>query len=165
MDVLVATASGARRWRDALARCLPEARIHVWPESPQVVDFIAAWRPPPELFERVAVRRAIANLGAGVDALLSVPTLPTGVPIVRLEDAGMAEQMAEYVALATLAAYREQQAYAHQQRHRRWKQRERLDKRTFVVGLLGLGVLAQAVAEALAAVGFPVPACSCACSP
>ena len=48
--------------------------------------------------------------------LLAVPTLPRGVPLVRLEDAGMAEQMAEYVCLAVLRRYRELDAYAEQQR-------------------------------------------------
>jgi glyoxylate/hydroxypyruvate reductase len=157
MDVLVATAGqDARRWHAAFARCLPHARVHLWPDVPDVVDFAAVWKPPPELFQRVAIRRAIANLGAGVDALLAVPTLPHDVPILRLEDAGMAEQMAEYVALAVLGAFREQREYASQQRMRRWKQRPRPDKSAFVVGLLGLGVLGQAVAKPLHALGFPL---------
>ena len=40
----------------------------------------------------------------------------------------MAVQMAEYVTLAVLQAYRESRAYDAQQRERRWLQRERLDK-------------------------------------
>jgi glyoxylate/hydroxypyruvate reductase A len=157
MDIVLATAGAdAARWRAAFVRALPEARIHVWPDAPEAVDFAAVWKPPAELFERVTVRRAIANLGAGVDALLAVPTLPDGVPILRLEDAGMAEQMAEYVALAVLAAFREQRAYAEDQRRRRWRPRSRVPKESFVVGLLGLGVLGQAVARPLAALGFPL---------
>jgi len=75
---------------------------------------------------------------------------------VRLEDAGMAEQMAEYVALAVLLAYRERDAYAAQQRAGEWRQRPRLAKPAFGVGLLGLGVLGQVVAGALRAFGFPL---------
>jgi glyoxylate/hydroxypyruvate reductase A len=157
MDLVLATAGAAAPdWRAAFARVLPEARIHVWPDVPGEADFAAVWKPPEALFRRVRVRRAIANLGAGVDALLAVPTLPSGVPVLRLEDAGMAEQMAEYVALAVLAAFREQRAYGLQQRQRRWHARARADKRTFAVGLLGLGVLGQAVARPLAALGFPL---------
>ena len=157
MDVLVAAAGhDAPRWRDAFAECLPDARVHLWPDAPDVVDFAALWKPPAEVFTRVTIRGAIANLGAGVDALLAVPTLPPAVPIVRLEDAGMAEQMAEYVTLAVLGAFRERERYAMQQRQRRWKPRPRLSKAEFVVGLLGLGVLGQAVARPLRALGFPL---------
>lgn len=156
MDVVVAARSGTVEWRDAIANALPEARVHAWPDAPGEVDFAAVWKPPEALFERVRVRKAIANLGAGVDALLDVATLPSGVPVLRLEDAGMAEQMAEYVALAVLSAYREQHEYAAEQRRARWKQRSRIAKDGFVVGLLGLGVLGRAVARPLAALGFPV---------
>ena len=54
------------------------------------VDYALVWKPTPEVFDRVRVRRAIFNLGAGVDSLLAVHTLPDDVPVVRLEDAGMA---------------------------------------------------------------------------
>jgi len=156
MRLLLATASQSQAWRDAFAAALPDATLHVWPDAPAEVDYALVWKPPPECFERVKVTRAIANLGAGVDALLAVPTLPAGVPILRLTDAGMAAQMAEYVTLAVLAAFREQREYAQQQRERVWRPRRRQDKRAFGVGLLGMGVLGSAVAAALAPFGFPL---------
>ena len=156
MRIVVAARRDTALWCEALARALPDARVHAWPDAPGEVDFAAVWKPPPELFDRVRIRRAIANLGAGADALLGVTNLPDGVPIVRLVDAGMAEQMAEYVALAVLAAYREQHRYLRQQHRGQWAQRVRLDKRAFVVGLLGLGVLGRAVAAPLAALRFPL---------
>jgi glyoxylate/hydroxypyruvate reductase A len=160
MDVLLAATAQASAWREAFAQALPDARLHVWPRAPKAVDFALVWKPPPEVFEKVRVRTAIFNLGAGADALLAISTLPRGVPIVRLEDAGMAMQMAEYVTLAVLGAYREQRVYAEQQREARWRQRERLRKQAFCVGLLGLGVLGKAVADALRPFGFPMLAWS-----
>ena len=143
-------------WRAALAAALPEAEIAVWPEVSTEPDYALVWRPPPELFTRVGAPKAIFNLGAGVDALLGVPTLPPDVPVIRLTDAGMAEQMAEYVTLAVLRAYREMGVYAAQQRDGRWEPRPRLAKAGFGVGLMGFGVLGQAVATALAPFGFPL---------
>lgn len=156
MDVLLAATAQGDAWQDAFGRALPEARLHLWPDTPATVDFALVWKPPPEVFAHVRVRRAIFNLGAGVDALVASPTLPRDVPIVRLEDAGMAMQMAEYVTLAVLAAYREQRAYAEAQRAARWQPRARLGKPAFGVGLLGLGVLGQAVANALRPFEFPL---------
>ena len=143
-------------WRAAVASALPEAEIAVWPVAPADPDYALVWRPPAELFARVRPGKAIFNLGAGVDALLAVPTLPRDVPVIRLADAGMAEQMAEYVTLAVLRAYREMDAYAEQQRDVRWQPRPRFAKRQFGIGLMGFGVLGQAIAAALAPFGFPL---------
>lgn len=156
ITIVLATSSTALAWRPAIENALPEAAVHVWPDAPDEVDFALVWKPAPEVFERVRVRRAIVNLGAGVDALIGIPTLPAEIPIVRLTDAGMAMQMAEYVTLAALRAYREQDAYAKSQQAAQWQPRGRLAKQDFAVGLLGVGVLASAVAKVLRTFDFPV---------
>ena len=143
-------------WRAAIAAALPEAEIAVWPDVDGDPDYALVWRPPSELFTTVEAPKAIFNLGAGVDALLAVPTLPRDVPVIRLTDAGMAEQMAEYVMLAALRAYREMDAYAEQQRKGYWQPRQRLVKAGFGVGMMGLGVLGRAIASALAPFAFPL---------
>ena len=144
-------------WRDALARALPDAKILTWPTPhPIDVDYALVWRPPAALLAGLSGAKAIFNLGAGVDALMAMPERPGGVPVIRLEDAGMAQQMAEYVVHAVLRRYREFDAYAQEQRNARWEPRSRLRKDEFGVGILGLGVLGAAVATALAAFGFPL---------
>ena len=147
-------------WHKALVAALPAATIAAWPDTLPEPDYALVWKPPPELFVRVRPARAIFNLGAGVEVLLAMPSLPAGIPIVRLEDAGMAVQMAEYVTLAVLSAYRETAAYAAQQREGRWQPRPRIAKTEFGVGILGFGVLGQAVAADLARFGFPLSAWS-----
>jgi glyoxylate/hydroxypyruvate reductase A len=141
---------------EAFARALPEARVRHCLDGPDACDFALVWRPPPEMFARLRVRRAVVNLGAGVDAVVGLPTLPGDVPLVRVEDAGMAEQMAEYAMHAVLRAYREFDRYAEAQRAARWQRRPRLPKSSFGVGILGLGTLGRAVAQALLSIGFPV---------
>lgn len=143
-------------WRAALAAALPDATIVMWPDTLPEPDYALVFKPPAELFARTRPTRAIFNLGAGVDALLGVSTLPEGTPVIRLEDAGMAAPMAEYVTLAVLGAYRESREYAAQQREGRWQPRPRLPKPQFGVGILGFGVLGQAVAAALAPLAFPI---------
>lgn len=157
MQVLLQTAgSNAAAWQSALAAELPEAEIAVWPTVPDRVDHLLVWKPPGELFARVPTPKAIFNLGAGVDALLRLPTLPPTVPLIRLENAGMADQMVDYVTAAVLSAYRELPVYREQQRRCLWQPRAPLPKAAFTVGILGFGVLGQAVAESLIRFGFPV---------
>jgi glyoxylate/hydroxypyruvate reductase A len=153
---LQAPRDDSEAWRRALVAALPEATISVWPETLPDPDYALVWKPPAELFTRVRPQRAIFNLGAGVEVLLGVPALPEGIPVIRLEDAGMAVQMAEYVTLAVLSAYRESAAYVAQQREGLWRPRPRIPKPQFAVGILGFGVLGRAVAAALAPFGFPL---------
>lgn len=143
-------------WLAAFARTLPDAAVHRWPDAPAEADFAVVWRPPVELFDRVRIRRAVMNLGAGVDGIVGVRSLPHDVPLVRVEDAGMAEQMAEYATCAVLRAYREFDRYAQSQRAARWTRRARIAKKEFGVGILGFGTLGRRVGEALRPFGFPL---------
>ena len=156
MNVLFYTAAGdGARWIEAFRRALPEAKVTAWPDVRAVIDYAIVWKPPPDLIARVSEARALFNLGAGVDTLMQLP-LPAKVPLVRLVDAGMAEQMAEYATYAVLRCYREFGTYEASQRKTRWEPRARIDKATFNVGVLGLGALGVAAAEALVRLGFPV---------
>jgi glyoxylate/hydroxypyruvate reductase A len=158
VTLLLYTAGGDRAmWLDALTRSFPEARIDDWPSArADEADYALVWKPPIELLRALRRVKAIFNLGAGVDAVPDASTLARDVPLVRLENAGMSEQMAEYVVHAVLHRYREFDAYREQQQRGKWRQRPRLRKSEFVVGILGLGVLGSAVAAALTPFGFPL---------
>jgi glyoxylate/hydroxypyruvate reductase A len=149
--------SNGTAWREALARALPEAKLGAWPGTAAAeADYAAVWKPPAELLEALVRAKAVFNIGAGVDAVAELASLRSGVPLIRLEDAGMAEQMGEYACHAVLRRYREFDTYAEQQRARLWRPRRRIDKQDFGVGVLGLGTLGTAVVSALAPFGFPV---------
>lgn len=161
MRLLLYTAGNAASWLEALRRAFPGVRIDGWPSAfAGEADYALVWKPPVELLRSLGRVKAIFNLGAGVDSVPDLSALPGDASLVRLEDAGMAEQMAEYVCHAVLHRYREFDAYAEQQRIAEWRQRPRLSKSEFAVGILGLGVLGAAVATALAAFGFPLRAWS-----
>ena len=96
------------------------------------------------------------NLGAGVDALFRLETLPPDFPVVRLEDAGMAVQMAEYAAHALVRASRQFDAYDAQQRAGQWHPLPELDRTQWPVGVLGMGVMGTRVAQTLAGMDYPV---------
>jgi glyoxylate/hydroxypyruvate reductase A len=167
LNIVIQTAANdGAAWADALSRRLPAARVHRWPEeATNDVDYALLWKPPAALLERLSRAKAIFNLGAGVDSLHDLPALPRHVPLVRLEDAGMGEQMAEYATYAVLRRYREFDFYGEQQRSAVWRPRRRLAKSEFVVGILGMGVLGTAVAAALAPLRFPLRGWSRTCKP
>jgi glyoxylate/hydroxypyruvate reductase A len=144
-------------WIGALRNALPEAQVERWSAAlgPQA-DYAVVWKPSPEVLPGLARVRAVFNLGAGVDAIPDPDRIPPAVPLVRLDDAGMAEQMIEYVAHAALRCFREFDVYAEQQRDGLWRPRHRASKKGFIVGVLGAGILGSAVAKSLGMLGFSV---------
>ena len=152
----------AAHWLQDFARALPEAELREWhPGDTAPADFAVVWRPPREIFARREGLRAVFNLGAGVDAILALErehpgTLSSDTQLVRLEDTGMAPQMAEYVTHAVLRYMRRFDEYETLQSERRWKVLDPHPRDTFTVGILGLGVLGTYVARALLPFGMPV---------
>src|SRR5690606_11359334 len=83
-------------WLQGLGAALPQAEIAVWEPGAAPADYAVVWAPPQQFIDEQPGLKALFNIGAGVDALLGL-RLPPGLPVVRLEDAGMSVQMAEYV--------------------------------------------------------------------
>lgn len=141
---------------------LPEANIRQWqPGDDKPADYALVWQPPFEMLAKRQDLRGVFALGAGVDAILAQEranpgTLPKGVPLVRLEDTGMALQMEEYAAAAALRYFRRFDEYDLQQRQGVWQYLAPHDASQFVVGVLGAGVLGGKVAERLASFGLQV---------
>lgn len=153
--ILYAGAWDVAPWRDALARDLPDATVLPWPTDEQA-DYAAVWAPPLAMFEQQRSLRAVFSLGAGVDHLVPVMPALRGTAVVRIEDAGMADQMVEYALLAALMKHRRWSTYVAQQSTRRWQRFDARPRRELVVGVMGLGVLGGAVARALADFGYTV---------
>ncbi len=148
-------AQAQHRWVHALRARLPQLRIAPYPD-PADADAALVWHPPPEFFARLPSLRVLFAAGAGVDALLAHPGLPPALPVVRLEDAGMAAQMIEYCVHEVVRRYRGFDRYEAQQRAGRWAEIEPPPRARYTVGVLGMGVLGRRVAQALAQLGYGV---------
>ena len=146
------------RWTVPIKELLPEAEVYVWdPEGPAVdADYAIVWQPPEALFERETHLKAVFNLGAGIDGLLKVANLPEALTVVRLEDAGMSVQMAEYVLHQLLEASRGMETYREQQRQSLWKIHRPIKRSEWPVGVMGLGHIGKRVARTLANLDYQV---------
>lgn len=146
------------RWTVPIKELLPEADVHVWDANGSAVgaDYAIVWQPPAELFERETSLKAVFNLGAGIDGLLAVPNLPPQLPIVRLEDAGMSVQMAEYVLHQLVEASRGMETYREQQRENVWQIHRPIKRSEWPVGVMGLGHIGKRVARTLADLDYRV---------
>jgi len=145
----------AEPWLQGLRAALPGAHVSLWQAGDAPADHAVVWAPPQQFFDEQTQLKGVFNIGAGVDALLKL-RLPAKATVVRLDDAGMAVQMAEYVCHAVIRHFREFDGYEADTRVGQWRSRPPRQRIDFPVGVMGLGVLGERVAKALAHFEFPV---------
>ena len=149
-------------WIREFGAALPQAQVVVWraDEASAPCDYAVLWSPPDLMLPQLAHVKAIFLTGAGADALLKFGDALPDVPIVRLADAGMGLQMAEYVTYAVLRYFRRFDEYEAHSRKQVWQALSSHRREDFTVGVLGAGTLGTRVLEALAPFGFPLRAWS-----
>jgi glyoxylate/hydroxypyruvate reductase len=145
----------AQPWANALAQELPSSQMHIWPKSSDSLDYALTWSPTQEFFDAQPRLKAVFALGAGMDSLLKL-RLPESLPLVRIEDGGMAAQMQDYVTHALLRHVYRFDRYEQDTRASKWPQYAQASPQQYPVGILGLGELGSKIAERVRDLGFPV---------
>ncbi len=159
MRILIYRGDGVLEpWVRDVAATMPHAEIVLWKEGERLApcDYALLWAPPAELLDHLAQVKAIFLMGAGADAIMKFGDALPSVPIVRVGDAGMGIQMAEYVAHAVLGYFRRFDQYQRQARAGVWQPLPRYAKQDFTIGVMGLGKLGMHVVETMRHFGFPV---------
>jgi glyoxylate/hydroxypyruvate reductase len=138
-----------------LQQALPGTAIEIWPDirAPQDVDFAVVWKQPQNSLANFTNLKAIQCFGAGVDAILSDPTLPD-LPIARIVDSHLTQSMVQYLD-GIVSYYRLRlDLFSQQQQQQCWKPKS--PRRLKNICLLGLGELGAEVARHFAAQGYQV---------
>ena len=145
-------------WTDILHQHLPNAEVIVWnPDlQPTNAEYAIVWNPSPELFDKEKNLKYLFNLGAGVDGIFKTPNLPKDINIVRLEDAGMGVQMAEYALHCVLEMARSFKFYRGKQQEKHWKPISIIKRHEWSIGVLGAGLMGGRVAQLFASLDYPV---------
>jgi glyoxylate/hydroxypyruvate reductase len=157
--VFVIQTWSAEEWMRAMNTLAPDLDLRLWPDrvgNPDEIDYAVAWLPPPGVLRGLLNLKIIFSLGAGVDAILSDPTLPEDVPIVRVIDPDLTMRMSEYVVLHVLMHHRQQRRIDDNQRRKVWDSFPTHGASDLAVGIMGLGVLGRDAAEKLLSLGFKV---------
>jgi len=148
-------------WIKALSAALPGARVREWKRGDhEHADYALVWHPPVEMLQGRKLK-AVFALGAGVDSILSKlkahpEMLPEDIPLFRLEDTGMGQQMQEYAVSQVLHWFRRFDDYLALKQQSHWEPLPEYQREDFTIGILGAGVLGSKVAEALVPWGFPL---------
>lgn len=145
-------------WARIFAEQAPEIEFRQWPDAGDLaaVEYLATWQPAPDLLARLPNLKVLFSVGAGVDHL-DLSTLPEHVQVVRMVEPGIINGMVEYVTLSVLALHRNLLDYQRQQINAVWHEIPVVPASSRRVGVMGLGVLGQAVLTRLTTFGY---ACS-----
>ncbi|WP_062205465.1 glyoxylate/hydroxypyruvate reductase A [Aureimonas sp. AU12] len=144
-------------WHEVFRNEAPELTLVDWDGDARARDsaYLVAWQPPAALPEGMPRLEALFCIGAGIDHL-PFAEIPAAVHVVRMVDPDLTRSMVEYVVMAILMLHRDMPDYLADQAAGRWQARpvrRAADRR---VGIMGLGVMGQAAAVALQAMGFAV---------
>jgi glyoxylate/hydroxypyruvate reductase len=155
MAFLIACSSRAERFAAELRALEPGLDLRIAPDIgvAEDIDIALVWQPPTGLLATLPNLGLIVSVGAGVDALVQDPTLPD-VPLVRFVDPDLTGRMAEYIALNVLYHHRRMSEFRELQERRIWNYLPEPAAREVRVGLMGLGVLGSAAADALKPFGY-----------
>jgi glyoxylate/hydroxypyruvate reductase A len=152
--LLSVTGFNPKRWYELLSK---ERTVVLEPEGARdpSIRYAVVWKQKPNVLASLPNLRAIFSIGAGVDHLFADPGLPD-VPIVRVVAENLTQYMREYIVWRVLDHHRQGILYRSQQARKIWHEPPQPPANEVAVGIMGLGHLGRAAAEALLAIGYRV---------
>ncbi len=152
--LLAMTGLNPRPWYELLSQQREVVTEPDGADDPSIT-YAVVWKQRPNLLSKLPNLRAIFSIGAGVDHILTDPTLPD-VPIVRVVADNLTQHMTDYVLWRVLDHHRQGMLYRAQQKRKIWREPPQRPASDISVGIMGLGELGRAAARALLVVGFQV---------
>ncbi|QYA24222.1 glyoxylate/hydroxypyruvate reductase A [Gramella sp. MT6] len=149
--LIVCPGKDPENWVNALKNQHPGMNIYVYPEDHdnEEVEFALTWNHPRGLFKNYPNLRVIASMGAGVDHILSDDALPEGVEITKVVDETLTEDMGDFVLSQVMNHIRGLHHYVKAQKEKKWEKFQYKRPQDTKVGIMGLGVLGNEVADKL----------------
>jgi glyoxylate/hydroxypyruvate reductase len=142
--------------KDLLRQHLPDADIRTRGELGQADDvtMLAVSSLAPDLPGQLPNLQLVQKLGAGVETIVSHPSLPDHVRVTRLKPDLPAREIAEYCLAHVLNGQRHLSEYARDQARGVWQPKEPRVTTETRVGVLGLGHIGGMTARLMRDFGF-----------
>jgi glyoxylate/hydroxypyruvate reductase A len=146
------------QWKQVLLKLDPALDIRVWPDVGNVNEIDAAfvWRHPPGVLKQFPNLKLIASVAAGVDHVLADHDLPKNVPIVRVMDSYMANDIVQYVLATVLHYVKRLGDWELNQQQSLWSRSPPFNFSHKTIGIMGLGFLGKKAAYMLSQLGLKV---------
>ncbi len=156
--LIVCPGRDAENWVETLKEQHPGLNIFVYPEDhdAEEVEFALTWNHPRGLFKNYPNLKVIASMGAGVDHIISDERLPEDVTITRVVDDMLTQDMSDFVLSLVMNNIRGLHYYTKAQKEKKWDRFQYQRPKDTKVGIMGMGVLGNAVSEKLHKNGFKI---------
>ena len=145
-------------WLAELRQALPDETFWQWPDcaNPDEVEMLVAWRMRREDLATFPNLTHILSMGAGTEQWQREGS--PNVPIVRLADPNMSDEMALFALHWVVHFQRGFDVRFGAQDLERWGERSALSPPEYPVGILGFGNIGRSIGEAFQRLGYPVNA-------
>lgn len=145
-------------WKKALLEKDSNLDVEIWPkvENKERVTFAVCWNHPENVLSNYPNLKAVSSLGAGVNHLLSDPSLSTEIQLSRVVTPSLKNQIAEYILNAVLNYRNHTSRYVDQKREGYWAPHSAVSKSDCTVGIMGLGEMGTTTARLLTLNGYNV---------
>lgn len=124
--------------------------------DPSKIRFALSWEPADDAFSAYPNLEMVSSIGAGVDSILRCQSLSVDTIVTRVRDPYQAYTMARFVVWQVIWHHRKMRQYLLNENSHIWKWVESTVVHDCIVGILGFGMMGQAVANALVALGYQV---------
>lgn len=147
-----------RDWQRALLALDPNLDIQVWPDiqHSDEINFALVWQHPLGALKQFPNLKVIASLAAGVDHVLIDTDLSHHIPIVRVLDPYMANDIVQYVTACVLHYVKRMDHWKMKQQQKLWWKQPPFTLSDKTIGIMGLGFLGKKAAHTLHQLGLNV---------
>lgn len=143
-------------WARFFAAHAPDIDFRTWPDNTgdlNEVEYLVSWQAGADFLASMPNLKVLFASGAGIDHI-DLNAVPEHVTVVRMVEPGIVNGMVEYTTMSVLALHRNLFDYADMQSRAEWRPIPVMPASARTVGVMGLGVLGQAVLERLGVFGF-----------
>lgn len=132
--------------------------IRIWPDlgTPDEVELALVWRHPFGALKKYPNLKCIASLGAGINHLTEDPELSNTIPIIRLMDPYMANDIVQYALTYVLHHIKRVEYWSENQKKNTWIRKPPFSLSNKTIGIMGMGFLGKKIALALQFIGLNV---------
>jgi len=124
--------------------------------NPDDIEYAVVWAPPAGRLKEFKNLKYIFSIGAGVTHITLDPDTPWNVPIVRLQDDMLVQDMVGHILHWTLHYHRYYNRYKRYQREKKWLRHRYPENSERPVAVLGLGQTGLTTCNHLRDLGFDV---------
>ncbi|MGB5226736.1 MAG: glyoxylate/hydroxypyruvate reductase A [Eudoraea sp.] len=138
-------------WKKALIAKAPDISVYSYLEEhpKEEITLACVWKQPVDALKQYPNLKCVASFGAGVDFIFKDKSVPEHIPITRVVDPVLASDMSEFVLALILSYFKNLNNYKIDQSKKVWQPREYKRISDTTVGIMGMGVLGEKLAEDL----------------